>query len=150
VPRANPDGVFARAEAFLLRLQPGEVFRRVNWTFQPGRMLDRSMDARAGWLADAARVLAAEEAAELAENLYLRVELQHLVRLETSGAVLFLIDTRFLSLADLARVPEWTARVIAVLTELPQDMADYKGLTGLRQRIIESLRSLGGATTARS
>jgi hypothetical protein len=29
-------------------------------------------------------------------------------------------------------------------------MADYKGLTGLRQRIIECLRSLGGETTARS
>ncbi len=142
VPRANPDGVFARAEAFLLRLRPGEAYRRVNWTFQPGRMLDKSMDSYTTWLPEAARVLSGAVPAELAENVYLRVELQHLVRLETSGAVLFLIDTRFASLADLARVPEWAARAIAVLEELPQDMADYKGLTGLRPRVIDCLRSL--------
>lgn len=147
VPRANPDGVFARAEAFLLRLQPGEAYRRVNWTFQPGRMLDKSMDAYTTWLPEALRVLAGATGqgateAELAENLYLRVELQHLVRLETSGAVLFLIDTRFVSLADLARVPAWAARTVAVLEELPQDLADYKGLTDLRPRVIECLRSM--------
>jgi dimethylamine monooxygenase subunit A len=145
VPRANPDGVFARAEAFLMRLQPGEVYRRLNWTFQPGRMLDRSMDACTTWMPEVAHMLAAlssagPDDAELARNVYLRVELQHLVRLETSGAVLFLIDTRFLSLADLASVPEWATRAIAVLAELPQDMADYKGLTGLRPGIIECLR----------
>jgi dimethylamine monooxygenase subunit A len=144
VPRANPEGVFARAEAFLMRLQPGEAYRRVNWSFQPGRMLDKSMDATAGWRAEAARVLAASPEAEaaLAENVHLRVELQHLVRLETSGALLFLIDTRFLSLAELARVPGWAARAIAVLAELPRDMADYKGLTHLRPRIIDCLRRL--------
>jgi hypothetical protein len=31
-------------------------------------------------------------------------------------------------------------RVIAVLTELPGDMADYKGLTELRSRIIACVR----------
>ena len=147
VPRANPDGVFARAEAFLMRLEPGEAYRRVNWTFQPGRTLDKSMDATAGWLAEAARVLASGNDADLAENLYLRVELQHLVRLETSGAVLFLIDTRFLSLAALARVPEWAAKVIAVIEELPRDMTEYKGLTTLGPRVVASLRRL---TRARS
>jgi len=141
VPRANSDGVFARAEAFLLRLQPGEAYRRINWTFQPGRVLDRSMDDTS-WFPEAARVLAdaGDGGDGLADNVYLRVELQHLVRLETSGAVLFLIDTRFLSLAELARVPAWAARTIAVLTELPADLADYKGLTDLGPRIVECLR----------
>jgi hypothetical protein len=147
VPRANQDGVFARAEAFLMRLQPGEAYRRLNWTFQPGRMLDKSMDACPAWLPQARRVLAGANGrgateAELAEHVYLRVELQHLVRLETSGAVLFLIDTRFASLADLARVPAWAARTVAVLEELPQDLADYKGLTDLRPRVISCLRSM--------
>jgi hypothetical protein len=155
VPRANPDGIFARAEAFLMRLQPGEAYRRVNWTFQPGRMLDKSMDAYTTWLPEAARILSGETDQELADGVYLRVELQHLVRLETSGAVLFLIDTRFLSLTDLARVPEWAARTIAVLAELPKDMADYKGLADLGPRVIEYLRgqlNIGGPgeTTVRS
>lgn len=142
IPQANPDGVFARAEAFLRRLRPGEAYRRLNWTFQPGRMLDKSMDSYPAWQPEAARVLALANQREWAENVYLRVELQHLVRLETSGAVLFLIDTRLASLAALARVPAWVARMIAVLDELPRDIADYKGLTGLRPRVVAFLRSV--------
>ncbi len=141
------DGVFTRAEAFLLRLRPGEAYRRLNWTFQPGRMLDKSMDSYATWFPEAVRLLSAATPAELAENVYLRVELQHLVRLETSGAVLFLIDTRLLSLAELARVPAWAATTIAVLEELPADLADYKGLADLGPRVVACLRSLTNAGT---
>jgi hypothetical protein len=144
VPRANADGVFARAEAFLLRLPPGQAYRRVNWAFQALRVLDHSMDAAATWMPHAARFLATATDEDIAAHVYLRVELQHLVRLETSAAVLFLIDTRFASLADLATVPAWAARVIAVLTGLPDDIADYKGLGGLRPRVIECLRRRTG------
>jgi hypothetical protein len=142
VPRANADGVFARAEAFLLRLPPGAAYRRVNWAFQALRALDHSMDAAAAWMPEAARFLATATEADIAEHVHLRVELQHLIRLETSGAVLFLIDTRLLSLAGLATVPAWAARVVAVLTDLPDDIADYKGLRGLRPVIIDCLRRL--------
>ena len=142
VPRANADGVFSRAEAFLLRLPPGEACRRVNWAFQPYRVLDHSMDDAAAWMPAAARFLATAADEDIARQVHLRVELQHLVRLETSGAVLFLIDTRFLSLADLARVPAWAARVLAVLAELPDDIAGYKGLGELRPRVTDCLRRL--------
>lgn len=151
VPRAEAlpdkgDGVFARAEAFLLRLQPGEVYRRVNWTFQPGRVLDRSVDSHALWMPDAAKFTAGARDGTISDEdfgqtMQLRVEVQHLVKLETSGAVMFLIDTRFLSLAELATVPEWARRTASVLTELPAGMAGYKGLTDLRPRIIEYLRA---------
>ncbi|HEY1705819.1 MAG TPA: DUF3445 domain-containing protein [Trebonia sp.] len=142
VPRAM--GVFERAEAFLLRLPPGDVYQRVNWTFQPGRVLDRSMDSHARWKPDAERFLRRVREgdvgdAEFGAHVRLRVEVQHLVALETSGAVLFLIDTRFLRLADLARIPEWARRTVAVLEELPGDMASYKGLTDLRPRILAYL-----------
>jgi len=140
VPRANADGVFARAEAFLLRLPPGAAYRRVNWAFQPYRVLDHSMDATAGWMPQAATFLAGATDEDIARDVYLRVELQHLIRLETSAAVLFLIDTRFLSLADVATVPAWAARLLAVLTDLPDDIADYKGLAGLRARVTGCLR----------
>jgi hypothetical protein len=56
----------------------------------------------------------------------LRAELQLLVRLETSGAILFLIGTRFLSPAGLARTPEWSARVPAALTDLPVPNASLR------------------------
>ena len=89
---------------------------------------------------DAARFLATATEEDVAAHVYLRVELQHLIRLETSAAVLFLIDTRFLSLADLVTVPAWAARVLAVLADLPDDIADYKGLGALRPRVIDCLR----------
>ena len=116
----------------------------MNWAFQPFRVLDHSMDAAAAWMPEAARFLATATEEDIAEHVHLRVELQHLVRLETSAAVLFLIDTRLLSLADLATVPAWAARVLAVLTDLPDDIADYKGLRGLRLPIIDCLRRRTG------
>lgn len=140
VPRANADGVFTRAEALLARLQPGEAYRRVNWAFQAGRALDKSIDNYREWMHRADRVLATAGEADFGGQVHLRVELQHLIGLETADAVLFLIDTRFLSLAELATVPEWARRVTAVLEELPQDMADYKGITALRPRITAWLR----------
>jgi dimethylamine monooxygenase subunit A len=140
VPRANPDGVFTRAEAFLLRLPPGQACRRVNWAFQASRVLDKSIDNHAEWMPAAARVLATATEAGFGRQVHLRVEVQHLIGLETADAVLFLIDTRFLSLAELAAVPEWARRVITVLEELPPDMADYKGITALRPRITGWLR----------
>jgi dimethylamine monooxygenase subunit A len=90
----------------------------------------------------AARFLDSATDDAIAHEVYLRVELQHLIRLETSGAVLFLIDTRLLSLADLARVPAWAARLCAVLAGLPDDVADYKGLRELRPRVTDCLRRL--------
>ena len=140
VPRASRDGVFARAEALLMRLQPGEAYRRVNWALQPGRTLDKSVDNYAAWMPEAARILATATDEDLGRQVNLRVEVQHLIGLETSDAVLFLIDTRFLSLAEVATVPAWARRLTAVLEELPQDMADYKGIAQLRPRVTAWLR----------
>jgi dimethylamine monooxygenase subunit A len=41
---------------------------------------------------------------------------------------MFLIRTYLASLAELAAVPGWRQRFGRVLAELPDDMADYKGL----------------------
>lgn len=139
VPRAGAAGVFTRAEAFLLHLQPGQAYRRLNWAFQPLRVLDHSMDAAAAWMPQAAAFLATATDDDFAAGVHLRVELQHLIRMETSGAVLFLIDTRLLSLRELATVPAWAARTVAVLRDLPADVAAYKGLTTLGPRIIDCL-----------
>jgi hypothetical protein len=67
-------------------------------------------------------------------RVHLRVELQHLIRLGGSGAILFLIRTYLVSLEELAQVPAWRERLGRVLGELPADMADYKGLSRFRHR----------------
>ncbi len=137
VPRVHPAGVISRAHQFLMRLQPGEVYRRTNWTMTVGRRLDTATETYPEWGPDRRLVLSED----LGARLHLRVEVQHLVRLPASGAVLFLIRTYLLPLEDLARVPAWRDRFAAVLEELPQDMADYKGVTRYRDAAAAWLRS---------
>ena len=137
VPRVHEARVIPRAHTFLLRLQAGAPYRRTNWTMSIGRRLDQSTEVYPEWGAD--RAAAAADPA-LAEQMQLRVEVQHLIRLPTSGAILFLIRTYMLSFGELATVPEWAARFADVLEELPRDMAEYKGVISLRDGALTRLR----------
>ncbi|MGY1685773.1 heme-dependent oxidative N-demethylase family protein [Geodermatophilus sp. SYSU D00867] len=129
VPRVHETGVVARAEQFLMRLQPGDAYRRTNWTMTVDRRLDTSTETYPEWGRE--RRLVVDDPA-LPDRLHLRVEVQHLLRLGVSNAVCFLIRTHLLSLRELAAVPEWRRRTAAVLTELPDDMAAYKGIERYR------------------
>ncbi|TQM37053.1 heme-dependent oxidative N-demethylase family protein [Pseudonocardia cypriaca] len=131
VPRVHEEGIISRAERFLMRLQPGQEYRRTNWTMSVDRRLDQSTEIYPEWGPDR-RAIADADGDELARRLHLRVEVQHLVRLGHSGAVMFLIRTYLASLAELATVPAWRERFGRVLAELPEDMADYKGLDRFR------------------
>lgn len=137
VPRVHAAGVIARAHQFLLRLQPEQPYRRTNWTMTVGRRLDTATETYPLWGPDRRLVLGQD----LGTRLHLRVEVQHLVRLPASGAVLFLIRTYLLPLVDLARVPPWRDRLAAVLEELPEDMTEYKGLTRYRHQAAAWLRA---------
>jgi dimethylamine monooxygenase subunit A len=141
VPRIHEEGIITRAERFLMRLQPGQEYRRTNWTMSVGRRLDQATETYPEWGRDR-RLVVQAGGDELAERLHLRVEVQHLIRLGASGAVLFLIRTYLLSLAELAQVHAWRERCGRVLAELPEDMANYKGLTRYRQAAADWL--LGG------
>ena len=131
VPRIHEDGMVGRSERFLLRLRPGEEYRRTNWSATVGRHLDQSTEASPTWGPERAAAAGLRGDA-LAEVLHLRVEVQHLIRLGYSGAICFLIRTYLAPLTELAAVPEWRRRFGRVLDELPDDMADYKGLAPFR------------------
>ena len=47
-----------------------------------------------------------------------------------------------LPLADIATVDDWRVRAAAVLAELPDDIADYKGIIGYRDRAVRWLRGV--------
>jgi hypothetical protein len=130
VPRVHEEQIMARAQQFLMRLQPGEKYRRTNWTMTVDRRLDTSTETYAEWASDRSTVSADPS---LPERLHLRVEVQHLIRLPHSGAVLFLVRTHLLPLSDIAQVPAWRERLGRVLAELPEDMADYKGINRYRR-----------------
>lgn len=112
-----------------MRLQPGEKYRRTNWTMTVDRRLDTSTETYPQWAGDRSTVAADPD---LPDRLHLRVEVQHLIRLPHSGAVLFLVRTHLLSLTDIALVPAWRERLGRVLAELPEDMAGYKGISRYR------------------
>lgn len=141
VPRVHPERIINRAQDFLLRLQPGDEYRRTNWTMTVGRRLDSATETYPQWGPDRRLVLTQD----IGARLHLRVEVQHLVRLPSSGAVLFLVRTYLLPLRDISLVPAWRDRLAAVLDELPDDMADYKGLTRYRSAAVDWLRGAGAA-----
>ncbi|SEP20555.1 heme-dependent oxidative N-demethylase family protein [Trujillonella endophytica] len=138
VPRVHEAGVVQRAEQFLMRLQPGQEYRRTNWTMTVDRRLDTSTETYPVWARD--RRLVVDDPA-LPDRLHLRVEVQHLIRLGVSNAVCFLIRTYLLSLRELAAVPAWRRRLGVVLAELPEDVAEYKGLSRFRGAAVDWLRA---------
>jgi hypothetical protein len=142
-PSVHEQGVFTRAEQFIMRLPYGQAYRRTNWSMTAGHTLDTSTENAPSWTPERERMIAeiALDPDRLGERLHLRVEVQHVVRLAPSGAVLFLIRTHLLALRELARVPQWRRDFASVLAGLPDDVADYKGLTRYRQAAVEWLRA---------
>ncbi len=138
VPRVHEEGVVSRAEQFLLRLAPGEPFRRTNWSMALDDELDASLEALPS------RDRTPPAPGDLGARVHLRVEVQHLLRLSASGAVLFLIRTHLLPLALLAGAPARREQLAAVLEELPADVAGYKGFAGYRREAVAWLRAGGG------
>ncbi|MBL7495705.1 DUF3445 domain-containing protein [Frankia sp. CN7] len=134
------EGVFTRAQEFIRRLQPHEPYRRTNWGMTVGRRLDTSLERYPEWAPERARILTVDDAA-FGRLLHLRVEVQHLLRLPDSGAVLFLIRTYLLPLEALAAVEPWRRRTAEVLATLPAEIAEYKGLAPFRGRAVAWLRA---------
>lgn len=132
VPRVHALGVIPRAQRFLLRLAPGQPYRRTNWTMTVDRRLDTCTEVYPAW--GPARADLREQ--EIGRRLHLRVEVQHLIRLPRSNAVMFPIHTYLVALDDLCTVRPWGRRLQHVLADLPQDLVDYKGLTRYRDAAV--------------
>ncbi|ASR05493.1 DUF3445 domain-containing protein [Gordonia rubripertincta] len=139
VPRVRKEGVITRAHEFLKRLQPHQPYRRTNWTLTIDRRLDVSTEIYPEWGPDRESIQLVDDA-EFGRRVHLRVEVQHLIRLPDSGAVMFLIRTYMLPLEQVATVDPWRRRAAEVLAELPADMADYKGIIKYRDRAAQWLR----------
>lgn len=138
VPRVRKEGVITRAHEFIKRLQPHQPYRRTNWTMTIGRRLDVSTERYPEWGPDREMIGHVDDVT-FGQLVHLRVEVQHLIRLPDSGAVMFLIRTYMLPLNQLATVDAWRRRTAEVLAELPDDMADYKGIIKYRTRAAEWL-----------
>jgi hypothetical protein len=143
VPRVHEAGIVDRAQTFIMGLQPGQRFRRTNWTLTVDGRLDTGTESYPEWGPDRFSVVNGP-LAEVGDRVFLRVEVQHLIRLQWSGAVMFLIRTYLEPLSAIAEIPEWALRVRDVLAELPEDMAGYKGVDRTRWPAVEWLETHGG------
>lgn len=135
VPLAHEMGIFDRALRYLLNIQVGRPARRLNWTLTVNPRLDTSPETYCEWGGDRASVTLDNAGA----RVYLRVELQALVRMPRSHALMFSIRTYLISLAELATRPEWARRLHRVLRSLPENLADYKGLSRYRETVVNWL-----------
>ncbi|WP_262365847.1 DUF3445 domain-containing protein [Gordonia sp. OPL2] len=149
VPRVRREGVITRAHEFIKRLQPHQPYRRTNWTLTIGRRLDVSTERYPEWGPDRETIQQVDDET-FGRLVHLRVEVQHLIRLPDSGAVMFLIRTYMLPLETLATIDPWRVRAAEVFDELPDDMADYKGVIKYRARAAQWLRDAGPAVSAES
>ena len=145
VPLAHELGIFERALKYLLAVQQGSPARRMNWTMTVNPRLDTSPENYHVWGPENTHVTPGN----VADKLFLRIELQSFWRLPRSNAILFPIRCYLLSMRDLSTVPKWATRMHRVLKSLPPELSTYKGLDNYRQIAIEYLAQFddGGETT---
>jgi hypothetical protein len=136
VPHAPEMGIFDRALKYLLHLQYGSPVRRTNWRMCVNPRLDTSSEKWHLWGPDNVSVTAEN----VAEKVYLRVELQALFRLPRSNAIAFSIRTYMVGLEDLAMYPRWIKRLYRVLSSLHPDLAEYKGLNSYLPYVLDWLK----------
>jgi len=135
VPMAHQMGIFDRALKYLLNVPVGQPVRRLNWTLTINPRLDSSPETFHEWGADRGSVTS-ENAGRL---VHLRVELQLMARLPRSNGLMFSIRTYLISLDELVSQPGWGCRLHRVLRDLPEPIADYKGMTRYRATLVQWL-----------
>jgi hypothetical protein len=135
VPMAHELGIFDRALKYLLNLQLDRPVRRLNWTMTVHPRLDTSPETYPIWGPDRTKVTV-----ENVGNLvHLRVELQLITRLPRSNGLLFSIRTYLISLDELSSNWTWARRLYKILQALPEEIANYKGISRYRGAVVEWL-----------
>ena len=67
-------------------------------------------------------------------------QLEHLIRLPTTGATVFNIRTYMAPLAEIAAYPQWAYQLADIVEELPREIAQYKGIDEYRMEAMAWLR----------
>ncbi|MDB6094766.1 MAG: hypothetical protein JWM32_2328 [Verrucomicrobia bacterium] len=119
---------------FLSRLKPGVAFFRDNW----GVVASDELNLHP------ARQIAAPSLPLDLEHLWLRVEHQALLALPHTKGVLFGIRIALHRLDEVVRDPTVAAGFRHALATMPPEMAVYKRLDGIREKLIECVSNRAG------
>lgn len=135
VPGLVSGGLGKKIERFLMHIETGKPWTRLNWTLNAGKRLDTSPETFDEWGPLRYRVTAEN----VADAVHLRVEQQKLLRMPRSNTLLFTIHTYLLPLSELVQNRAWLYRLYRVLNSLPPELMDYKGLQAYAAVVLEYL-----------
>ncbi|MET3288958.1 UNVERIFIED_CONTAM: hypothetical protein ABID98_001528 [Brevibacillus sp. OAP136] len=138
IPGFSADRLDEKIRNFIMRLENGQPWVRRNWSLNAGHKLDSSLETFHLW-GQKRKEITAENAGQ---EVYLRVEVQKLFRLPRTHAVLFTIHTHLISLQELSLNRDYAKQLYHVLVELPDFIADYKGMKLFRGQTINYLHNL--------
>ncbi|MQR96013.1 heme-dependent oxidative N-demethylase family protein [Fictibacillus phosphorivorans] len=125
IPGFKEEGLDQRILQFLMRLEAGTPWERLNWSLMAGDRLDTSLETFDQW-GKLRKHVTRENAGEL---VHIRVEVQKLFRLPRTNSILFSIHTHLLSLEQLSTNREWLQQFYEILSELPSHIVEYKGIS---------------------
>ncbi|WGG46871.1 DUF3445 domain-containing protein [Rossellomorea sp. DA94] len=132
IPGFKEEGLDQRILTFLMRMQAGDPWVRRNWSLMAGNRLDTSLETFDEW-GKGRRKVSKEN---VGEYVHFRVEVQKLFRLPGSNGLLFTIHTHLLPLEEFAKNHEWTNEFYHILQDLPDHIADYKGITLYKEEVV--------------
>ena len=136
VPKAfTGSGLAEKVLSFILRMEPGKPWTRYNWTITVEPILDTAPETFDEWGPKKEQVTVDN----VGELVYLRVEDQRLFRLSRSNGILFGIHTHLISIDELCENHQWMNQFYNVLTDLPDDLAEYKGFISYKDKIVKYL-----------
>ncbi|MFG6495803.1 DUF3445 domain-containing protein [Fictibacillus sp. UD] len=135
IPGFKEEGLDDRILQFLMRLDAGNPWERLNWSLMAGDRMDTSLETFDQW-GQLRKQVTKENAGKL---VHIRVEVQKLFRLPRTNSILFTIHTHLLPLEQLAANSEWLQQFYEILSELPSHIADYKGISLYKDAVLDYL-----------
>lgn len=135
IPGFKEEGLDQRILQFLMRLEAGTPWERLNWSLMAGDRLDTSLETFDQW-GKLRKHVTRENAGEL---VHIRVEVQKLFRLPRTNSILFSIHTHLLSLEQLSTNREWLQQFYEILSELHAHIVEYKGISTYKKAVLEYL-----------
>ncbi|BFM48222.1 DUF3445 domain-containing protein [Marinomonas sp. THO17] len=135
VPFVHSEGIIERALKFLISIPQGQATRRLNWTLTVNPRMDVSPETYPEWGPDRLTVTPDN----IAEKVFLRVELQVFDRMPRSNALMMNIRTYLMNMQDLVTNPVWAKRLYHVMKTLPPELVEYKGLTRYHPMLVDWL-----------
>ena len=128
VPGLNP-ALGSKIATFFARLRPGEGWRRANWGLSASARRNQHPD----------EAIPPLTAGTVADQIFIRIEDQHLLKLPGSGAIAFGIRITNFAWSEVMRNPAIAVPLLQMLRSMSPELARYKAVDDILPGISEKL-----------